>query len=89
MGRFSIFLAEVVVGGGGGEEPVSWNAWSSESFRFWDEDDYEYEIFPILSSARAWTSVILAGKRDSSRRSTTSISENVQVAGTSYQILEV
>ena len=89
MGRFSIFLAEVVVGGGGGgEEPVSWNA-SSESFRFWDEDDCEYEIFPILSSARAWTSVILAGKCDSSRHSTTTISENVPVAGTSYQILEV
>ena len=41
-----------------------------ESFRFWDEDDYEYEIFSILSSARAWASVILAGKRDSSRYST-------------------
>ena len=31
------------------------------------EDDYEYEIFSILSSARAWTSGILAGKRDSRR----------------------
>ena len=35
-----------------------------ESFRFWDEDDYEYEIFSILSFSYAWTSVILAGKRD-------------------------
>ena len=60
-----------------------------ESFRFWDEDGYQYEIFPILSSARAWTSVILAGKRDSSRHSTTRFSENVVVARASYQILEV
>ena len=55
-----------------------------ESFRFWDEDDYEYEIFSILSIAHAWTSVILAGKRDSCRHSTTSFSENVVVAGASY-----
>ena len=34
---------------------VSWM--TIESFRFEDEDDYENEIFPILSSARAWTSV--------------------------------
>ena len=60
-----------------------------ESFRFWDEDGYQYEIFPILLSARGWTSVILAGKRDSSRHSTTSFSENVVVARASYQILEV
>ena len=33
-----------------------------ESFRFWDEVDYEYEIFLLLSIAHAWTSVILAGK---------------------------
>ena len=59
----------------------------TESFRFWD--DYEYKIFSVLSSALAWTSVILAGKRDSRRHSTTSFSENVIVAGTIYQILEV
>ena len=29
-----------------------------ESFRLWDEDDYEYEIFSIMSIAHAWTSVI-------------------------------
>ena len=57
--------------------------------RFQDEYDYEYEIFSILSSARAWTSVILAGKRGSRRHSTTSFSESVVVAGTSYQMLEV
>ena len=38
------------------------------------------QIFPILSSAHAWTSVILAGKRDSYRHSTTNFSENVVVA---------
>ena len=35
---------------------------NNKSFRFWDEEDYEYEIFSMLSSARAWASVILAGK---------------------------
>ena len=29
-----------------------------ENFRFWDEDNYENEIFLTLKSARAWTSVI-------------------------------
>ena len=57
-----------------------------ESFWFWDEDDYKYEIFSMLSIAHAWTSVILAGKRDSRRHSTTSFSENVVVAGTGYQM---
>ena len=52
------------------------------SFRFWDENDYEYEIFSMLSIAHAWTSVILAGKRDSRCHSPTSFSENVIVAGT-------
>ena len=33
-----------------------------------------------------WTRVILAGKRDSRRHSTTSFSESVVVAGTSYQM---
>ena len=31
-----------------------------ESFRFYEDDDYENEIFSILSSAFAWTSDILA-----------------------------
>ena len=41
-------------------------------------------IFSIVSSARAWGSVILAGKRGSRRHSTRSFSESVLVAGTSY-----
>ena len=57
-----------------------------ESFRFSDECDYEYKIFSILSIAQASTNVILAGKRDSLRHSITSFSENVVVAGTSYQM---
>ena len=56
-----------------------------ESFRFWDEN----EIFSVLSTARAWTNVILEGKSDSRRDSTTSFDENVVVAETSYQIIEV
>ena len=43
-----------------------------ETFRFSDEYDYEYEIFSVLSSARSWTSVILAGKCGSPGHSTTS-----------------
>ena len=39
-----------------------------------------------LSIAHALTSVILEGKRDSRRHSTTSLSENVVVAGTSSQM---
>ena len=58
----------------------------AETFRFKDKD----EIFSVLSIARAWTSVILAGKGDSGRRhSTTNFSENVIVTETSYQVLEV
>ena len=67
-------------------EPAVARAQLLESFRFRDEDDYEYEIFSMLSIARAWTSVILAGKRDSRHHSTTSFSENVVMAGTSYQM---
>ena len=36
---------------------------SVETLRFQDENDYEYEIFSVLSNARALTSVILAGKK--------------------------
>ena len=42
-----------------------------------------------MGSARAWTSVILAGKRGSRRHSTTSLSENVEVAETSSRGIEV
>ena len=40
-------------------------------------------------SAHAWASSILAGKCDSQRHSTTGFSENVVVAKTCYQMLEV
>ena len=60
-----------------------------KSFRFEDEDDNKNAIFPILSSARARTKVILAGKCGSRRHSTTSFSENVVVAETSYKMLEL
>ena len=60
-----------------------------ESFRFWDEVVYETKIFPILSYARARTNVIVAGKYGSRRQSTTSFSENVVVAKTSDQMLEI
>ena len=46
-----------------------------ETFRFWEEYDYEYEIFSMVSSARAWAGVIWAGKRGSRRHSTTRFSE--------------
>ena len=65
-----------------------WILVKKRTLRFFDEDDYEYKIFSILSIAQAWTSVILAGKRDRRRHSTTSFSEEVVVAGTSYQMLE-
>ena len=60
-----------------------------ESFRFEGEEDYESEFFPILSSARARTNVILAGKFGSRRQSTTNFSEHVVVAKKSYQMLEI
>ena len=73
-----------------GKMLLSFNKFSSlESFRLWGEDDYKNEIFLVLSSARPWTSVILAGKRDSRCHSITSFSEDVVVAGTSYQMKEV
>ena len=53
-----------------------------ETFRFWDEYNYEYEILSLLNSACAWTSVILAGKHDCRRHSTKSFSENVVVTET-------
>ena len=56
-----------------------------ETLRFQDEDDYADEIFQYQSSARASTSVISAGKRDSRRHSTARFSENVVVAKTSYR----
>ena len=39
----------------------------TEIFEFQDEDDYECTILLVVSSARVWSSIILAGKRDSRR----------------------
>ena len=50
---------------------------------FYDED----ENFPVRSSAHVRTNVILAGKCDSHRHSTTNFSKNVVVEKTSYQML--
>ena len=60
-----------------------------ETLRFWDEYDYENVICSKLSSARARTSLILAGKQDCRRHSTTSFSDNVVVTETIYKVLEV
>ena len=60
-----------------------------ESIRFYDEDDYKNEIFPIVSSAHTCANVNVAGKCDSHRHSTTSFSANVVVTKTGYQILGI
>ena len=59
-----------------------WILVKKRTLRFFDED----EIFSILSIAHVWTSVILAGKRDSRRHSTTSFSKEVVVVRASYQM---
>ena len=46
-------------------------------------------MFSIVRRARARGSVILAGKRDSPSHSPTSFIENVVVAKTRYQMLQV
>ena len=82
------FSRDIPSGGGG------WGGYLFAGYthlnKYWpfDQSDYEYEILSILS-ARTRTSVILAGKRGSRRHSTTSFSENVEVAETSYQMLQV
>ena len=48
----------------------------------------QWIVFPTLSSACA-QNIILAGKCDSSHHSTMNFSENVVVAKTSYQMLEI
>ena len=64
-----------------------------DSFRFYTKtrrtEDYEDEIFSILRSAHARTSVILAAKSDSRRHSTTGFSKNVVATEASYQMLDV
>ena len=59
-----------------------------ENFRFEDKGDNENDISSILSSVRAWTSDIFAGKCDNRRHSTMGFSKNVLMAETSYQMLE-
>ena len=48
----------------------------TQSFRFEDDNNYEYYIFSVLSSAHAGASVILAGKSDSRRHFTTGFSKS-------------
>lgn len=56
-----------------------------ETFRFSkDEDDHDHEICAYVRPI-----VILSGKLDSRRHSTTRFCKKVVVAETSYQILEV
>ena len=80
------FSRDIPSGGGG------WGGYLFAGYthlnKYWpfDQSDYEYEILSVLS---ARTSVILAGKSGSRRHSTTSFSENVEVAETSYQMLQV
>ena len=50
-----------------------------EIFGFYDEGNYECEIFYILSSACVRTSVILAGKRYSHRHATMSFCGNKSI----------
>ena len=65
-----------------------WGLWL-ETFRFLEKDVYETKAFPKPKSARAWTRVILAGKRDNRCHSTTDFGENLLVAEANYQMLEV
>ena len=61
-----------------------------ESIKFENEDDHRNEIFPIPITARARTSVILAGKRDTQRASFYyKLSDNVVMAKISYQMSEI
>ena len=51
-----------------------------ETFRFYDMENYENDIFSTLIDARAWTQLFLAGKSDS----TTAFSQNVVVTETHH-----
>ena len=56
---------------------------------FWrHKSDFKQKCDREEFGARAWTRVILAGKRGSRHHSTKSFSKNVVVAETSYQMLE-
>ena len=56
---------------------------------FYNRELFLRELFPILSSTCARTTIILAGKCSSRRQPTTSFSEHVVVAKTSYQMLQI
>ena len=61
-----------------------------DSFKLLEEDDLENEIFPILCPrAREPTSFWRENVIAMHRHSTTSFSENVLVAKTSYQMLGI
>ena len=71
--------------------PLCWNTGALQYSAFDSKTSTTASIrfSQLLSSARAWTSVILAGKRDSRRHSTTSFSENVALADRSFKVLKV
>ena len=62
---------------------LAWDTNMETECEYEDED----EIFSILSSAKAWTNVILAPKHDSRLHSTESFSQNVVLADTGYKVL--
>ena len=84
------------------KEEKKWNMFKFLGPLCWNTGALQYSAFDsktsattsirfsqLLSSARAWTSVILAGKRDNRRHSTTSFSENVALADRSFKVLQV
>ena len=74
-----------------GRPSIKWSVIkvSNNNNRFEDAERLRVGDYLILSIARSLTNVILAGKRDSCRYFTTSLSLNVVVAETSYQMLDV
>ena len=60
-----------------------------ESFRRGRLREQDFPNTEYCARARARTTVILAGKCGSRRQSTTSFGENILVAKTSYQMLEI
>ena len=72
-----------------GRPSIKWSVIKvSNNNNFEDAERLRVGDYLILSIARSFTNVILAGKRDSCRYFTTSFSLNVVVAETSYQMLD-